>query len=229
MTDLKNRSSYAISTDCAIFAYSQEELKVALIQRKNLPYKGKWAIPGGFIEGDETLEEGAARELFEETHIKDVYLEQFHCFSAPKRDPRGRVITVAFFALVNPDHYEISASADAEKVQWWEIHNLPPLAFDHQKMMEMALESLKKSITLNPIGFELLPKEFTLSQFQKLYEILLEKSIDKRNFRKKISRFNFIKETGKVTEGDRHRPAKLYSFDSKKYKRFSKEGFYFDL
>lgn len=229
MTGLKNRSSYAISTDCVIFAYSEEELKVALIQRKNLPYKGKWAIPGGFIEGNETLEEGAARELYEETHIRDVYLEQFHTFSAPKRDPRGRVITVAFFALVNPDHYEISASADAAKAEWWDLHKLPPLAFDHEIMMEMALESLKKSIKIKPIGFELLPKEFTLSQFQKLYEILLEKEIDKRNFRKKISRFDFVMDTGKITEGGRHRPAKLYSFDPKKYKRFSKEGFYFDI
>lgn len=223
MKKLKNRSFYCLSADCVVFGYADGNLKVALIKRKKLPFKGKWALPGGFVEGDETVEEGAARELEEETGIKDVYLEQVQVFSEPKRDPRGRVITVAFFALVDYRQYELVATEDAEKATWWPINDLPPLAFDHSRIFEKALDALRNAIDNKPIAFHLLPKYFRLTELQTLYEQIFDMEIDKRNFRKKVAGLPFIQSTGKVTEGGRHRPAQLYCFNENKYHKGGKK------
>lgn len=214
MNGLKTRSAYSLSVDCIIFGYSHGILKVALIERKNKPYMGAWAIPGGFVEGDETVEEAANRELKEETGILELYLEQFHVFSEPKRDPRGRVITVAFFALINSEQVELVATQDASRAEWWPAYALPPLAFDHQEIYQLALEKLRVAFTIKPLAFELLPTNFTLTELQQLYEQIFDTRLDKRNFRKKMVKSGFIMATGIKVEGHKHRPAMLYMYDS---------------
>ncbi len=210
---MKKKSAYPLSVDCVVFGYDGKELKTALIERKNPPFQGKWALPGGFMEGDETVEAAALRELQEETGIDNLYLEQFHVFSNPNRDPRGRVITVAFFALVDSLQYTLKASEDASKARWWPTYDLPALAFDHQEVYEKALNALRNRLKLRPIMFDLLPQEFTLNALQKLQEQITHTKIDKRNFRKKIATSAYIKPLGKMTQGSPHRPAQLYGFD----------------
>lgn len=221
----KQRERFPISVDSVIFSYAEGTLKVALIERKTPPFAGMWAIPGGFMEGDETVEETARRELQEETGIEDVYLEQFHVFSKRGRDPRGPTITVALFALIKSD-CKLAATEDAAQAQWWPAYDLPKLAFDHDEIYAKALEALRISFRHRPLAFELLPRDFTLTQLQKLYEQVFAIAIDKRNFRKRILKMDFIKSTKKQTEGGRHRPAMLYRFDSKRYLKFSKENLF---
>lgn len=213
---LSQRTQFPLSVDCVIFGYAERELKVALIERKKPPFAGCWAIPGGFLEGEETVEEAALRELREETGIHDIYLEQFHVFSAPERDPRGRVITVAFFALIRSDQ-QLMATEDAAQARWWPAYKLPKLAFDHDQIYALALQELRHAMLHKAIAFELLPKRFTLTELQELYEQVFNASLDKRNFRKKILKTDFIRPTKKLTTGGRHRPAMLFSFDSKRY------------
>lgn len=222
MVSFKNRSHYALAVDCVIFGYAQGKLKVALIERKNEPFKGSWALPGGFVEGDETVEQAAARELQEETGVHDIYLEQFHVFSEPQRDPRGRVITVAFFALIAADKIELEATADAADAQWFYAYDVPNLAFDHAQMYGKALEALRNAVGMKPLVFELLPKHFTLTMLQQLYEQIFGTTLDKRNFRKQVAELNFVQETKHMTKGGQHRPAKLYRFDVKRYKKSHK-------
>lgn len=226
MSKLANRSYYPISVDSVVFGYDEGELKVALIERKKSPFKGMWAIPGGFMEGNETVEEAAFRELREETGIKDIYLEQFHVFNKPGRDPRGPTVTVAFFALINSDQCHLIASEDAAKAKWWPAYKLPALAFDHDEIYAKSLEALRVALKTRPLAFELLPKEFTLTHLQNLYEQVFDISLDKRNFRKKVAKMNFIKPTKNKTEGGRQRPALLYQYDSKCYTKFSKENLF---
>lgn len=222
MLSLQNKSHYALAVDCVIFGYAQGELKVALIERRNEPFKGSWALPGGFVHGDETAEQAAARELQEETGVHDIYLEQFHVFSEPNRDPRGRVIAVGFFALIASDKIELEATADAADAQWFNAYDLPKLAFDHGEMYVHALKALRNAVTMQPLVFELLPKYFTLTMLQQLYEQIFDTILDKRNFRKQVAELSFIQETKKMTQGGQHRPAKLYRFDAKKYAKSHK-------
>lgn len=217
MSFLQQRTVYALSVDCVIFGYKDEVLHVALIERKKQPFKGDWALPGGFVEGDETVEQAALRELQEETGIHDIYLEQFHVFSKPDRDPRGRVITVAFFALINSEHTDLSATEDAAQAQWYPAYDIPQLAFDHEIIYEKAVDALRIAATIKPIVFELLPKNFTLTQLQRLHEQIFGEELDKRNFRKKIEKLTYIQETKQTTQGNKHRPAKLYQFNKKRY------------
>lgn len=219
MTRLNERTQYPISVDCVVFGYTEGQLKVALIERKKPPFVGMWAIPGGFMIDGETVEEAAFRELHEETGIHDIYLEQFHVFSRPDRDPRGRVVTVAFFALIKADQVELVATEDAARAKWWQAYDLPELAFDHEEIFTKALETLRIAFKFQPLAFELLPKEFTLTEMQRLYEEVYGEVIDKRNFRKKVHKMEFIRETGKKTEGGRHRPGMLYRFDQKIYNK----------
>lgn len=209
----KNISLFPISVDSVIFGYSDKQLKVALVQRKNEPFKGMWAIPGGFMEGDETAEETAFRELEEETGIKDVYLEEFGVFSKRGRDPRGPTITVAFFALIDSTKCQLMASSDAKQAKWWPAYDLPNLAFDHKEIYQKALEALRRAIKIKPLVFELLPKEFTLTELQILYEQIFGVKFDKRNFRKKILKKESIVPVEKKTAGTRQRPAMLYSYE----------------
>ncbi|MDP3788594.1 MAG: NUDIX domain-containing protein [Candidatus Chromulinivorax sp.] len=217
MTILQDRTHYPLSVDCIIFGYSGIQLQVALIERKKPPFVGHWALPGGFLVGNETVEQAAFRELKEETGIHDIYLEQFHVFSHPTRDPRGHVITVAFFALIASDNIELIATEDAARAQWFSAYKLPKLAFDHDEIYAKGLEALRIAITIKPLIFNLLPKYFTLTMLQNVYEEIVGYSIDKRNFRKKMMQENYIQETPKYTEGGQHRPARLYKFNKNRY------------
>jgi 8-oxo-dGTP diphosphatase len=201
----------AVTVDVAIFTILEGELKVLLVKRKNWPFEGMWAIPGGFIGMEESLEEAAARELEEETGVSDVYLEQLYTFGDPGRDPRTRVITVAYFALVSADQLHLRAASDAADVGWFSAYNLPPLAFDHDAILEYALTRLRYKLEYTAVGFQLLPAEFTLTELQQTYEIILRERLDKRNFRRKILQADILEETGNLRERG-HRPAKLYRF-----------------
>ncbi|MBS0655497.1 MAG: NUDIX hydrolase [Verrucomicrobia bacterium] len=220
MTALQDRSNYPITVDSVIFGYAEGALQVALIERERDPFKGMWAIPGGFMEGDETVEETAHRELKEETGLESIYLEQFHVCSSHGRDPRGRTITVAFFALIDSDKYHMVASQDALQAKWWPAYKLPPLAFHQDEIYQKALQALRIAVKTRPIAFELLPKFFTLTQLQILFEQLFGIAIDKRNFRRKVAKMEFIVATDKKQEGEKHRPATLYYYDQKRYKEF---------
>lgn len=219
----------SLTVDCVVFGLDQEDLKIMLIKRKLSPFQGKWALPGGFVHIDENLEEAAKRELKEETGIEKVFLEQLYTFGEVNRDPRERVVTVAYYALVKLGGHKIQAMTDAVKAAWFSVDELPELAFDHERIIETALQRLKGKVRYQPIGFELLPKKFTLFQLQKLYEIILEQKLDKRNFRKKILSMDLFMELDEVEEDVAHRAAKLYQFDENKYEQLKKKGFNFEI
>lgn len=219
----------AVTVDAVVFGYDDADLKVLLIQRGGPPYEGRWALPGGFVEIDESLEQGVRRELEEETGITALYLEQLYTFGAPRRDPRERVISVAYYALAKLADHHVTAADDARKVGWFRVAALPPLAFDHREILAVALRRLKAKIRYEPIGFELLPKTFPLSVLQRLYETILGQSLDKRNFRKKVLSMGLLKETSRVQRDVAHRAAKLYRFDAPAYRRLKKAGINFDL
>jgi 8-oxo-dGTP diphosphatase len=226
MYELENRAHYPISVDSVVFGYTEGELKVALIKRNKNPFVGMWAIPGGFMEGTETVEETALRELKEETGITEVYLEQFHVFNKLGRDPRGPTVTVALFALINSDQCHLIASEDAATAKWWPAYKLPPLAFDHDEIYAEALNALRNALRSRSLAFQLLPEEFTLTHLQDLYEQVFHIKLDKRNFRKKVAKMDYIQPTGNKTLGERHRPALLYRYDPKRYSTFLKETFF---
>ena len=219
----------AVTVDCVVLGLDAADLKVLLIQRGLEPFRHAWALPGGFVQDEEDLDAAARRELREETGIEDVYLEQLYTFGAPDRDPRGRVITIAYYALAKLSDFRIQAATDAENVGWYPLHELPRLAFDHATIIERAVERLRGKVRYAPIGFELLPPRFSLTQLQRLYEIVLERPLDKRNFRKKILSLGLVIETDEVEQGVRHRAARLYRFDRKKYERLLKQGFEFAI
>lgn len=209
----------SVTVDIIVFGLDEgHKLKVLLIQRANDPFKDQWALPGGFVEMDEDLETAALRELEEETGVKDLFIEQLFTFGAPKRDPRGRVISIAYYALINLSDHPVQAASDASAAQWFEIDKLPELAFDHDEIYKMAEYRLRGKVRYEPIGFELLPDHFTLPQIQKLYETILGVELNKRNFRTKILKMNILEEVGKQS-GVSHRPATLYKFDKAKYQQ----------
>jgi 8-oxo-dGTP diphosphatase len=219
----------AVTVDCVVLGLDSDDLKVLLVQRGVDPFKHAWALPGGFVKDDEELDAAARRELKEETNIEEVFLEQLYTFGTPGRDPRGRVITVAYYALAKLSDYRVKAATDAENVGWYALDKLPPLAFDHSEIITRAVERLRGKVRYAPIGFELLPPRFSLTQLQRLYEIVLERQLDKRNFRKKILSLGLVVETDEVETGVRHRAARLYRFDKKKYERLLKQGFEFAI
>lgn len=219
----------AVTTDCIIFGFTGEKLQVLLIERGIEPFKGKWALPGGFLKENETTDECAARELYEETNLKNIFIEQLYTFSVTNRDPRGRVISVAYYALVHSDKFKPTAGDDAQKAQWFNIDNLPELAFDHQHIYQVAVNRLKGKIRYQPIGFELLPEKFTLTELQQLYEAVLEQKLDKRNFRKKILKMNILIELDEKQKNVAHKAARLYRFDNDKYIKLSRSGFNFEI
>jgi 8-oxo-dGTP diphosphatase len=216
----------ALTVDCVIFGLDEsQKLKVLLIQRANDPFKLQWALPGGFVDMDESLEKAALRELEEETGMKDVFIEQLYTFGQPKRDPRGRVVSIAYYALVNLEEHPVAPASDARNVGWFEIDQLPPLAFDHDTILSTAIARLRAKVRYQPIGFELLPEQFTLSQLQQLYQTILGvKELNKRNFRTKILKMGVLLEVGKQ-EGVAHRPAKLYRFDKATYEKLVEERY----
>ncbi len=221
----------AVTTDAVVFGFDGEQLNVLLIQRGLQPYKNMWALPGGFMrEDDESARDCAYRELHEETNVNNIYMEELQCFSDKDRDPRERVITIAFFALVVKDRYQIMSGDDARVAKWFPVKSLPSLAFDHEQIIETALERLRQSIHFEPIGFHLLDKEFTMPQLHNIYIAILDppeddtKLRDRRNFNKKMLKLGYIKETGKKVTGNPHRSPKLYTFDEEAYQRAKKIG-----
>lgn len=200
----------AVTTDIVIFSIRDSELKLLLIKRKGAPFKGRWALPGGFVQLDEDLEAAASRELAEETGVSGVYLEQLYTFGRPDRDPRERVITVAYYALIPSDRLTLTASTDAEAVGWFGLDELPALAFDHDDIVEMAHQRLVAKLDYSTLAFQFMPEEFTLTELQAVYEIILREDIDKRNFRKWVLALERIEETGESRRDGAHRPAKLY-------------------
>lgn len=201
----------SVTIDIVVFAIKNKELNVLLIKRGLEPFKDKWAIPGGFVRINESLETAGKRELQEETGLRDIYFEQLYTFGNPKRDPRGRVITVAYFALAaDPNKIKLKASTDASDAKWFSIHKLPVLAFDHKEILDYAIKRLRWKFEYTPIAFSLLPNKFTLGHLQEIYEIVFNKKFDKRNFRKKIISLDILDEE-EIKKDVSHRPPKLYS------------------
>jgi len=221
----------SVAVDCVVFGLDldEDDLEILLIQRLKDPFAHGWALPGGFMQMDETADTAARRELEEETGVTDVYLEQLYTFSDVARDPRGRVVSIAYYALAKLSDHRIRAATDAENVAWYSIRKLPRLAFDHKAIIDTAIERLRGKVRYAPLGFELLPPKFTLSQLQRLYEIVLEQQLDKRNFRKKILSMEFLVDTGEHEQGVAHRAARLYRFDRRKYLKLAKQGFNFGI
>lgn len=208
---LEDRPHPSVTVDVIIFTLRSSDLEVLLIKRKRPPFEGMWAIPGGFVIIDESLDDAALRELEEETGVRDVYLEQLYTFGDVDRDPRGHVITVAYFALVPAAAIDPHAGSDAVETRWWSVYDLPPLAFDHANILSYALQRLRYKLEYTAVGFELLPEVFTLSELQAAYEIILGEKLDKRNFRRKILSAEVIEATEMYRTGE-GRPAKLYHF-----------------
>jgi 8-oxo-dGTP diphosphatase len=195
-----------------IFTLRENRLHLLLIQRSEEPFSDFWALPGGFVKMDESLEEAACREMEEETGLKDVYLEQLYTYGNPERDPRGRVVTVAYFALIPADApVRTEGGSDARQAGWFPVDDLPPLAFDHEQIVSYSLRRLRYKLEYTAAGFELLPEEFTLSELQRTYEMILGEKLDKRNFRRRIQQAEIIEETSHMRTGE-GRPARLYRY-----------------
>ena len=224
------KQNIKIAVDAIVFGYQNSELFVLLIQQKFGTQESYWALPGGLVKNDETLEEAVHRELKEETHITVNHLEQLFTFGDDvSRDPRNRVISVAYFALVDPAKLTIKADTDAEHAQWFKYHDIPALAFDHNLILKKALLRLQSKLTYEPVGFDLLPSKFLFSELENLYSTILGKPIERRNFRKKIMSFGIIEETEEFASIKTGRPAKLYKFNRKKYNDLAKKGIHFEI
>ncbi|MBC7865462.1 MAG: NUDIX hydrolase [Bacteroidia bacterium] len=219
----------ALATDCVIFGFDGGELKVLLMERETEDSQSTWSLPGGFVYMNETTEESAKRILHEKTGIKNVFVEQLYTFSEVDRDPRQRVVAVAYYALVNNKKFQIAAGLNAKNVAWFELSKMPKLIFDHSKIVKTALIRLKGKVRYQPIGFELLNEKFTLTQLQQLYEAILETTTDKRNFRKKILSMKLLKALNEKEQNVARKAAQYFSFDKQAYKEFTHSGFNFEL
>ena len=225
------KQNIKVAVDAVIFGYKDNQLQVLLVQQKFGVNKNKWVLPGGFVHDDESLDQAVKRELKEEAGLAVNYLEQLYSFGAVKRDTRARVISVAYFGLIDPDKFELhrTTDTDAEGAAWHQIDKLPRLGYDHKKIVSLGQERLIGKLTYQPIGFDLLPKEFPFSDLEHLYKTILGKDIDRRNFRKKMMSFGILEETEKFKKIGSGRPAKLFSFNKLKYNELHKEGFVFEI
>ncbi len=219
----------ALSVDCIIFGFDEGELKVLLIKRKDEPSKGIWALPGGFVEPIESLDSAAMRILRELTSIPDMYMEQVYTFGDVNRYPLGRVISVAYYALVKISDYNIQTTSKIEDISWHPLSEIKELVFDHKDILQKALITLKEKVKFHPIGFELLPAKFTLTQLQNLYEVIIGVEFDKRNFRKKLLGMDLIIKLDESQTGVAHRAARFFKFDPVRYKEWQAQGFNFKL
>ena len=218
-----------LSVDCSVFGFENGSLELLLIKRKRNPFKGSWALPGGFVQHSETLDQAAVRILEETSNVKNIYLEQVHTFSSIDRFPTRRVITVAYFALIDPEKHFLKPGVDTTDVKWIKINDNIELPFDHNDIFAKSLVQLRESIRYKPIGFELLPKKFSLTQLQNLYECILDRKLDKRNFRKKILGLNMLIPLNDFQKGVSHRAARLFKFDSGLYNKLKQKGFDFSI
>lgn len=219
----------ALAVDCVVFGLTEAGLAVMLIERGLDPFLGSWALPGGFVRIDETLDRAAERELVEESGLTVTYLEQLYTFGALDRDPRERVVSVAYFALVNPTPHAPRAATDARRAAWWPLADVPALAFDHRRILDLAIERLRAKVRYRPIGFELLPERFTLTQLQRMYESILGRALDKRNFRKKLLGLGFVVGTHEKERGVSRRAAQYFRFDRAAYDELTRRGFDLEL
>jgi 8-oxo-dGTP diphosphatase len=219
----------ALTTDCVVFGYDAGELRVLLIERGASPFEGAFALPGGFVAMDEDLEAAARRELVEETGLVPVHLEQLGAFGAPGRDPRGRVVTVAYVALVKLSDHAVRAATDARSAAWHDVRALPELAFDHRAILDAARRQLAEAVRSRPVGFDLLPRKFTLTDLQRLVEAVLGRALDKRNFRKRVLASELLVPLGEVERDVPRRAAQYFRFDVRRYKQLAREGFQFRL
>jgi 8-oxo-dGTP diphosphatase len=219
----------AVTVDTVVFGYQEGELSLLLIERGLSPYKGAWALPGGFVHLDETLDAAAKRELAEEAGVHDVYLEQLYTFGRVDRDPRERVLSVAYFALVKPAQHALKATTDATNAKWFPVSHLPKVAFDHAEIIDVAVRRLRMKVRYEPIGFELLPLHFTLTQLQTMYETILGHELDRRNFRKKFQALEVLHKTKVKLENVPHRSPALFKFDPVAYRRMLKSGIQFEI
>lgn len=219
-----------VSVDAVVFGYDQEHgISLLLIKRRYEPFQKMWALPGGLVLNGESIDDAVNRELKEEAGIDVNYLEQLYTFGAPERDPRNQVISIAYFGLVRPKDFQLSAQTDAEDVAWFPIKKLPRVAFDHKKIIDTALKRLRGKITYEPVGFELLDKEFPFSDLENLYQTLLDQDIDRRNFKKKIMSLDILEETDATLQRKAGRPARLFRFNKKKYFELKEKGYNFDM
>ncbi len=219
----------AFSVDCVIFGYHERELKILLIQRGTDPYENYWALPGDLVYPDEDLDSAATRVLKDLTSLSDIPIRQVHTFGKVDRHPLGRVITVAYLALVEPTDLTPSASSWAKNTRWHPINKVPKLAFDHREILDESLLELKNRILTEDIWVRVLPKKFTLTEFQGVFETILNKKFDKGNFRKKVAKFKFLKQLNEAQTNVSHRPSLLYAFDEAKFKAMKAKGFSFDF
>ena len=217
------------SIDCVIFGFQNAVLKVLLIKRNNEPSKGVMALPGDFIGLDEDIDDSATRALHKITNLTDIYLEQIRAFGAKNRFPKERVITIGYYALINIEKYKPMPGHTAERLEWCNVHDLPVLAFDHKQIVDAAMAILKRKVRHEPVGFNLLPDIFSITELQQLYEAVLNTELNKRNFRTKLAQMKLLIDTGKKQENVSHKPAQLYRFDEKVYKDLIDQGFYFKL
>lgn len=218
-----------LSIDCVIFGFKDRQLKALLIERNIEPARNMMALPGGFIEIDEELDDASKRILQNMTGLLDVYMEQVHTFGAVNRYPLRRVITIAYYALIKIEDYELQPGSEASNAHWIPVQDIPELSFDHGTILQYALDKLRNKVRHEPIGFNLLPEKFTISEIQTLYEAILNTSFDKRNFRKKLAKMNLLIDLNEKQENVAHRAAKLYSFDQQVYEKLKEKGFTFDL
>ena len=217
-------SGHGIAVDVVLFTIQGGTLKVLLVKRQQPPYRGAWALPGGIVGADESVDQAVLRELQEETNIDNVYLEQLYTFGEPNRDPRGRVITVAYYALVNWQQFELKARQRVSQANWFPVKRLPPLAFDHRRIVDYALGRLRNKINYTTVGFQFLPREFTLTDLQSSYEVILGQRLDKRNFRRKMLQLGILKGTRSFRSLGRQRPARLYTFTEPKVVKLQEKG-----
>ncbi|CAC9972414.1 NUDIX hydrolase [Flavobacterium panici] len=227
---MENLQNIRIAVDAIVFGYKNNDLYVLLIEQQFGTSEKYWALPGGLVQNSESLSDAVIRELHEETNVQLTFMEQLYTFGDDiYRDSRNRVISVAYYALVDASNLDIKANTDAERVQWCKIDEIPALAFDHNLILEKAISRLKSKLTYEPIGFDLLPEEFLFSDLENLYCTILEKEIDRRNFRKKILSFDILEETEKFSPIKTGRPAKLFKFNKQKYNELTQKGFHFEI
>ncbi|HYG20611.1 MAG TPA: NUDIX domain-containing protein [Ohtaekwangia sp.] len=219
----------ALSIDCLIFGFKKNELDILLVQHGEGISKGKWALPGGWIRYNEGTDDAAARLLRDLTGVSNIYLEQLRVFGKVDRYPSKRVITIAYYALVKPENYTLHPGFTAADARWFKVSEVPALPYDHDEILEQGLAYLKHKVRHEPIGFNLLPKKFTLLQLQELYEAILGRKLDKPNFRRKLMKMNLLDACKEKQTDVSHRAANLYRFDKKIYDKLTEKGFTFEL
>jgi 8-oxo-dGTP diphosphatase len=229
LTQINNDFKTAISVDCVIFGYDDDALKILVSECDMPPYENEYSLLGDLVHPDETTDEAAKRVLIAKTGFTDVFLEQVQVFSDQNRHPLGRVITVAYYSLIKIDDDHLTHLEKNVNLQWKEVNEINSLAFDHFNIMHTCLKKMQKQIREQPIGFNLLPQKFSLLQLQRLYEVILNVELDKRNFRRKLSGLGILHDIGEIQESVSHRPARLYTFDKSVYEKKKKSGFNFDL